>query len=396
MPIRIYSRVSRISTYLLGPQISRVIGHNDLVLPRVFTVALGRKVALKPLPFTRSFASPMTMDAVKNTLGENFGGRAEKLASHQFSLDDVPNLAEKVAVVTGGSEGIGYGVTYTLLKHNIAKVYVLSMSKEVVEGAKKAISKELGQAAADKTEWFQCDLSDWKKTIDVAEQIKKDTNRLDILINNAGRGIMTYQLTDYGVDRHMAVNHMGHVLLTSKLLPLMKETAQNGHIVRIVNQTSNAHQQAPRDTKFESLEELNQDLGPNPQYGRSKLASILYARDFTKNMTKAGYPNILMNSTHPGFVSTKMSKEDILEPFPLGGYAMAVGMEPFKKDQFEGAKPAMFAATVTEESGEYICPPAVPEPGSTLAQDDVLAERLMNLTRQVLMEKIPLAELVLY
>ncbi|KAJ2988589.1 hypothetical protein NUW58_g3892 [Xylaria curta] len=327
------------------------------------------------------------MDTVKNTLAENFGGKAESLATHQFSLDDVPDLTGKVAVVTGGSEGIGYGVTYTLLKHNIAKVYILSISEEVVKGAKEAISRELGQAAAERTQWFQCDLSDWKRTEKVAEEIKKNADRLDILVNNAGRGIMTYQLTDYGVDRHMAVNHMGHVVLTSHLLPLMKETAEKGNVVRIVNQASNAHQQAPNDTKFESLEELNQDLGPNPQYGRSKLANILYSRYFTNKVTKAGHPNIRMNSSHPGFVSTKMSKQDILEPFPLGGYAMATAMEPFKKTQFEGAKPTLYAATVTNESGQYICPPAVPESGSKLAQDDALADRLMALTRHVIMGK---------
>jgi hypothetical protein len=47
----------------------------------------------------------------------------------------------------------------------------------------------------------------------------------------------------------------------------------------------------------------------------------------------------------------------------------------------------MFAATATDKSGQYICPPAVPEPGNQLAQDDELADRLMQLTRQVVMEK---------
>ncbi|KAI8629309.1 hypothetical protein F5Y19DRAFT_464503 [Xylariaceae sp. FL1651] len=327
------------------------------------------------------------MNAIKNTIGENFGGKAQKFSTHQFSLDDVPDLRGKVAVVTGGSEGIGYGCTYTLLKHNIAKLYILSTSEDVVEGAQEAMSRDLGQDAADKTKWINCDLGDWKKTRDIVEEIKKDTDRLDILINNAGRGIMTHQLTDYGVDRHMAVNHMGHVILTSHLLPLMKKTAEDGNIVRISHQSSNAHQSAPNDTKFESLEELNRDLGPNAQYGRSKLASILYSRYFARKVTKAGHPNVLMNATHPGFVSTKMSKQDIFEPYPLGGYTMAVGMEPFKKDQFEGAVSIMYASTVTEESGQYICPPAVPELGSKLAQDDELADRLMELTYQIIMEK---------
>ncbi|KAK9773023.1 putative Oxidoreductase bli-4 [Seiridium cardinale] len=335
------------------------------------------------------------METIKNTIGENFGGAAQKLSTHQFSLDDVPDLTGKVAVVTGGSEGIGYGCTYTLLKHNIAKVYVLSVSEEVVKGAKADIGKGLGQEAANKTEWIQCDISDWPKVKDIAERIKNDNDRLDILINNAGRGIMTYELTDYGVDRHMALNHMGHVVLTSHLLPLLKKTAEQGNTVRISNQASNAHQATPSDTKFESLEELNQDLGPNGNYGRSKLAAILYARYFNRHVTQAGHPNVLMNSTHPGFVSSKMSKEDIHEPFPIGGYAMSVVMEPFKKDQWQGALPTMFCATYTDKSGEYICPPAVPEPGSKLAQDDALGDRLMELTRKVVMDKTK-GDLVLY
>jgi NAD(P)-dependent dehydrogenase (short-subunit alcohol dehydrogenase family) len=183
------------------------------------------------------------------------------------------------------------------------------------------------------------------------------------------------------------LNHMGHVVLTSHLLPLIKETAEKGNTVRISNQASNAHQATPSDTKFESLDELNRDLGPNGQYGRSKLAGILYARYFTRKVTQAGHPNVLMNATHPGFVSTKMSKDDILEPFPLGGYAMRTGMEPFKKDQFRGCVPTMFVTTVSEKSGQYICPPAIPEAGSKLAQDDALADRLMELTRKVVLDK---------
>lgn len=76
-------------------------------------------------------------------------------------------------------------------------------------GAFDAIKEELGQEAADRTRWLHCDLSDWRQVKDVAEKIKQSTDRLDILINNAARGIMSAQVTDYGVDRHMALNHMG-------------------------------------------------------------------------------------------------------------------------------------------------------------------------------------------
>lgn len=133
-------------------------------------------------------------------------------------------------------------------------------------------------------------------------------------MNNAGRGIMTFELTEHGVDRHMAVNHMGHVILTSHLLPLLKKTAeQDGNVVRIVNLSSNVHESAPKETKFESLDELRKDYGPNPLYGRSKLAGILYARYFDRNVTQKGHPNLLMNAVHPGIVSTRQSKDHIHE-----------------------------------------------------------------------------------
>lgn len=328
------------------------------------------------------------MDTVKSFVAENLGGVSHTLAAkeHQFSLEQVPSQAGKVGIITGGSEGIGYGCSHTLLSQGISKLFILSVSKDVVDGAVDAIREEMGASVAEKVSWHQCNLSDWSQVKKTADIISSKTDRIDILINNAARGIMTYQLTDYGVDRHMALNHMGHVILTSHLLPIMKKTASEGNTVRIVNLSSNAHQATPSDTKFASLEELNQDLGPNAQYGRSKLAGLLYSRYLAKHLTKS-HPKILANATHPGFVETKMSNQDIHEPYPLGGYAMSVGMKPFKKDNFMGVVSTMFAATVTEKSGEYICPPAIPESGNKLAQDDELGDALMELTREVVREK---------
>ncbi|RSL69580.1 hypothetical protein CEP53_002163 [Fusarium sp. AF-6] len=286
-----------------------------------------------------------------NTIAENFGGPAKKLSTSQFSLEDVPSQTGKVGVVTGGSEGIGYGITHILLSRDIKKLYILSMSEDIVNDAEKSFAHELGQEKADRVVWIKCDLSDWAETKKVAEQIKDSTDRLDILVNNAGRGIMSYELTDYGVDRHMAVNHFGHVILTTYLLPLLKKSSQEHGLTRIVMQSSNAHQAAPEDTKFESLDELNQDLGPNAQYGRSKLANLLYSR------------------------------------YPLAGYMVSTVMEPFKKDQFEGAMSAAFAATATQFSGEYLCCPATPELGSHLSQDHKVQENLMELTRKIISDK---------
>ena len=47
----------------------------------------------------------------------------------------------------------------------------------------------------------------------------------------------------------------------------------------------------------------------------------------------------------------------------------------------------MYAATVTTNAGEYVCPPAIPEAGSKLSQDETLADRLMELTQKIVLDK---------
>ena len=124
--------------------------------------------------------------------------------SQKFSLDDTPSLKGKVAVITGGSEGIGYGASHTFLSHGLEKLFILSVSKEVIDGSIDAIKQEMGEEVAKKVTWLQCDISNWKQVKETADKIAKSTDRIDILVNNAARGIMTYQLTDYGVDRHVS------------------------------------------------------------------------------------------------------------------------------------------------------------------------------------------------
>jgi NAD(P)-dependent dehydrogenase (short-subunit alcohol dehydrogenase family) len=334
---------------------------------------------------------PSVMQAVKNTIAENLGNQV--LGSHslapadqQFSLEEVPDLTGKVALVTGGSEGIGYGCTHTLLSHNVSKLFILAKSDDIASDAINAIAKEMGQEKADRVVFIPCDLSDWEQTGKIALDISEKTDRLDILINNAGRGIMTYQLNKSGIDLHMATNHMGHVVLTSHLLPLIKSTAEKGNIVRLVQFGSNLHEKAPKETKFESVEELTTDYGAQPLYGRTKLASILYAKYLDRHL-HSKYPNILSNAIHPGIVETRQTTEHIHEAWPLLGYGMSVAAQPFKKSQFEGCVSAMFAATKTEKSGQYICPPAIVEPGSDKANDAELGEKLMELTWKVVKEK---------
>jgi short-subunit dehydrogenase len=73
-------------------------------------------------------------------------------------------LDGKVAVVTSGSEAIGYSCTHTLLDHNISKLFIFSKSEDVISDALSAIRFEMSDVAAKKVEWMQCDLSDRTET----------------------------------------------------------------------------------------------------------------------------------------------------------------------------------------------------------------------------------------
>lgn len=83
---------------------------------------------------------------------------------------------------------------------------VTSIRKEVADDAIKEIAEEFGEEKAKRFIWIQCDLADWEQTAKVATEIAGQTDRIDILINNAARGIMTRQLDSNGIDLHMSIN----------------------------------------------------------------------------------------------------------------------------------------------------------------------------------------------
>lgn len=166
----------------------------------------------------------------------------------------------------------------------------------------------------------------------------------------------------------------------------MKRTADKGNTVRIVNIASNVHESTPAETEFASIEEINRDYGPNGQYARCKLATLLHAKWLHKHLSPK-YPNIIVNAVHPGIVDTAQTNVHIHEAFPLLGYGMSLGLKPFRKTQFQGCTSAMYAATMAEKGGQYIAPPAVVEKGSDKANDMELAERLMKLTAEIVEQK---------
>lgn len=159
---------------------------------------------------------------------------------------------------------------------------------------------------------------------------------------------------------------------------------------------------APSSIKFESLQELNEDIGPSFLYNRTKLAQILFAHALVARLREGKLgadaqtfadQGPWINSTHPGAVATDqpLQAEDAYGKLGEIGHKI---IRPFMKDPTdEGPRPALFAALsddiVTEKiQDQYIVPDRKVTSTTSQAQDEQLAEKLWMLTMEILADKL--------
>lgn len=338
---------------------------------------------------------------------------AEMLQSmlNSWSASKIPSLAGKVAVLTGGNEGIGAAFTSELLKHDISKVIIASNDAARHQEAIAYFNKEAGHDVSSKIIFHEVDLGDYPAVDKVVEKIKEETDRIDILDCSAAIGMYRTDIpsstTDgsRALDRHFAVNNVGHAILTQGLMPIIKNTAQKTGDARIVIMASNLHFSASSDVKFASIDELNTDLGPTLQYNRSKLGNVLYAKKLARLFKGEGFGDkIFVNCIHPGVVKTSQQagavetyNEKIKNTLGDGvvGTAAASGLEAVNltarsllmKDSPAGALSALYAATSPEVkekglSGEYIVPNGTVQEADKRALDEDFQDRYYNLVQE--------------
>jgi WW domain-containing oxidoreductase len=231
---------------------------------------------------------------------------------------------------------------------------------------------------------------------EVAKSLAKELDRLDALVCNAGLGVGVYNETRDGLDSHMQVNVFSQAHLTLTLLPILQKTADS----RIVHQSSDLHKGADSSMKFESIEEMNQDIGAAKLYNRTKLAQILFLRELYFRIKAGEFGQVTgtqglpwINATHPGGVLTDQQNQAI-EAYGTIGKAGVAAVKPFMKDPVkEGCRPALFAAAATEITSEqiqnsYIIPDKKVTEPSKQARDETLSRNLWRLTKEVLESKV--------
>ncbi|KAI1768389.1 NAD(P)-binding protein [Hypoxylon sp. FL1150] len=304
---------------------------------------------------------------------------------------DIPDLSGKVFVVTGGSAGIGFGISAHILQHNCAKLYLLGKKEEHLAEAKEGLMK---YGDVSRVEFIQCELEDLRATDKVARSLDANLERLDALVLNAGLGVGKYGETKDGLDSHMQVNVIAQHHLARILLPKLIATKDS----RLCFQSSEVHRMGTSGIEYKDVAELNQDIGPTKLYARTKLAQILLCRAFYRRKLRGELGLIpamgpWINATHPGGVLTDQPDQAV-EAYGTLGNVLFQAIKPFMKDPVDnGCRPMLFAATsdaVAEEKidGEYIIPDRKVSDVSGQAKDEELQERCWSLVEGILKEKL--------
>ena len=133
-----------------------------------------------------------------------------------------------------------------------------------------------------------------------AQDINENQANLHVLINNAGLiSTPERQESEDGLELTMAVNHLGHFLLTNLLLGLLKKSSPS----RFVVVSSIAHHSFPETRSSFQFDNINRKTfySSFEAYGQSKLANILFTRELARRLVDSG---ITANSLHPGICKT--------------------------------------------------------------------------------------------
>lgn len=235
------------------------------------------------------------------------------------------------ALITGANSGIGLAAAADLAGRGW-NVAITARSPE-----RGAAALERIRAGADSdAELILLDLASLASVRQAAADALERIDQIDVLINNAGVILSNRSLTEDGLDAMMQVNHFGHFLLTSLLLPRLLEAPAP----RIVNVSSRTHYRANLD--FDDLN-LERARGPMVRYGASKLANVLFTQELHRRLADSGLSAF---AVHPGVVRTRFGADgDFTGPFRL--FLRAV--QPFLLSAERGAEPVVHVAASEAE-----------------------------------------------
>ena len=200
-------------------------------------------------------------------------------------MNNLFTIEGKVALITGGSRGIGEMIAAGFLA-NGAKVYISSRKSDVCDATAKRLQEEFGGECIS----VPADLSNLEGINTLADSIS-EKDSLDILVNNAGAswGEPIDEYSEKGWDKVMDTNVKGVFFLTQKLLPLLRKSGTAEDPSRVIN--------------IGSIDGIKTGLFDAFSYGPSKAALHHLTRVLAASLVRE---NIIVNAIAPGPFPTWM------------------------------------------------------------------------------------------
>ena len=203
-----------------------------------------------------------------------------------MNLKNLFSIEGKVALVTGGSRGIGEMIAAGFLA-NGAKVYISSRKADVCDATAERLQNEFGGECIS----IPANLSEIDGIEAAVAEIEKREDRLDILVNNAGVswGAPIGEFPEVGWDKVMDTNVKGVFFLTQRLLPLLEAAGTADEPARVIN--------------VGSIDGIKTPMFENFSYGPSKAAVHHLTRQLAAHLVKR---NVIVNGIAPGPFPTWM------------------------------------------------------------------------------------------
>lgn len=270
-------------------------------------------------------------------------------------------------LITGANSGIGQAAATELARRGW-HVFAAARSPERGQAAVSQIQKDSGSIAV---ELLEMDLTSFASVRRAADELLERTERLDVLVNNAGLTRNDRQLTGDGHETMMQTNHFSHVLLTSLLLPKLLESED----ARVINVSSRVYERV----EAMPLDDLNFEhyWGGIRPYCATKLANILFTNELHRRTHDRGLATF---SVHPGVVAT-----NFLSNFPTPLRAVMRVARPLLRTPEQGAAPLVELATDKErrdDAGAYFDRHTRTQQ-QPQASDRQAAERLWDATNEI-------------
>ena len=303
----------------------------------------------------------------------------------QWKTDDIPDLVDRTYVVTGATSGLGLATAVELARHR-ATVVVTGRNADRLQTSWEAVAAD---ASGPEPLQVLMDLADLASVRQAATEIIEATDKIDVLVNNAGVMATPQNVTADGFELQIGTNHLGHFALTGLLLnamPIDDPTADN----RVVNVSSGAHRMGK--VNVGDLNYEDRSYNPWQAYGQSKLANLLFTLELEKKANAAGW-SLSSLAAHPGWSATNLQfSGPKMAQNVVGKYTTQVANRIVGQSAEAGALPQLRAATdPTAKSGEYYGPDGFMEmrgkpvlvDRSSAAQDEVTAAELWNLSEEL-------------